>query len=315
MDGAARTPPRNGDQMRRKPSSSGKRKGGGEGPQEERHKPEKPEPGQPRKELRGGKRFEDEMARVDHAFNDLPELDGNSAEYIEYIRNKPPEDLPPQVLARAFRQLPAGSPAADATLTRLLGDYDKTGYLETVWTLARRWTIKRRDVEVEDLFQATIVQVLATLGDEQRGEMAEKWWISYLKREFTEATRKLFGRRQTKVDPELDVEGEEADEDVGHFDEVSDEEVLPLHGKADSYGPWLADFLERVVDGIVEPMLQKVARHLITGDKVVKTELAKELGITRWVLEPLLQDARAKLKAAIDSQDERPNFSTDYLDE
>lgn len=299
--------------MRRKPSNAGE----GEGPKEERgNAAESGEPVPSRKKPRPGKRFQDEMARVEQAFADLPELDGDSAEYIEYIRNKPPEDLPPQVLARAFRQLPAGSPAADATLARLLGDYDDTGYLETVWTLARRWTIKRRDVEVEDLFRATIARVVETLGDEKRGKPAEKWWIYYLEREFTEATRKLFGRRQTKVDPELpEVEGEGDNEDAERFDEVSHEDSLLLHGKADSDGPWLADFLERVVDGIAEPMLQKVARRLITGDKIVKTKLAKELGMTRWVLEPLLEDARAKLKAALDSQDERPNFNTDYLDE
>ena len=64
----------------------------------------------------------------------LPPL--GTPEYVAYIRKADPKELPPQVLARAFRQLPPNSEAANVTLTRLIGEHDQTGYLGTVWSLA-----------------------------------------------------------------------------------------------------------------------------------------------------------------------------------
>src|SRR3954466_4642788 len=47
----------------------------------------------------------------------LPPLD--SDDYLSYLRRASREALPPEVLVRAFRQLPAGGMPAQATLGRL----------------------------------------------------------------------------------------------------------------------------------------------------------------------------------------------------
>src|SRR5688500_1405578 len=138
-----------------------------------------------------GEKFEAELARVEKAYKALPRMD--APEFIEHVRKASAAEMPPQVLARAFRQLPAGSDAANAVLTRLIGEDDETGYLAPVWTLARMKLGMRRDLEVLDLVQATRVKILETLGDEAKGKGAETWWVAYVRQRFFDAFRDQYG--------------------------------------------------------------------------------------------------------------------------
>ncbi|SRR5712692_7320975 len=79
-------------------------------------------------------------------FQALPPL--GSDEYLAHIRSAPFPDLPPEVLARAFRQLPPQSEASKATLERLLlrrsdGSWDYVGPL--VRYARRRSQLTKRD--------------------------------------------------------------------------------------------------------------------------------------------------------------------------
>ena len=79
---------------------------------------------------------EPDEQRFNRVFSALPAL--GSAEYIEHIKQAPAGELPPQVLARAYRQLPHDSAAAKATIGRLLDFEDRHGYLASMQRAARR---------------------------------------------------------------------------------------------------------------------------------------------------------------------------------
>jgi hypothetical protein len=56
-------------------------------------------------------------ARCESAFETLPPL--GTEEYVNHIRTAGKAAFPPEVLVRAFRQLPPGSEASKETLKRL----------------------------------------------------------------------------------------------------------------------------------------------------------------------------------------------------
>src|SRR5690349_6223010 len=83
---------------------------------------------------------------VDEVFQALPPL--GSDNYINHILNADTRALPPEVLARALRQLPPASPAYEATLRRLCR---RTGnrwdYFRPLAAKARRMAVGVHDYE------------------------------------------------------------------------------------------------------------------------------------------------------------------------
>lgn len=260
-----------------------------------------------------GAKFEAELARVEKAYKALPRMD--SPEFIEHIRKTSAAEMPPQVLARAFRQLPAGSEAANVVLTRLIGEDDETGYLAPVFTLAKMKLGKRHDLEVLDLVQATRVKILETLGDEKKGKGAETWWVSYVRQRFVDAFREQYGHDGQRDGSELvrattNPERGEIDDPL----EVDATTTRLTHGNASpiDYDRMMA-LLQQAVDETVNPDVRRVAQRMISGDHYTKSELARELGMSRWVLEPLLMSARERLKAVLEI--EMPEVDTSFLDD
>jgi DNA-directed RNA polymerase specialized sigma24 family protein len=264
-------------------------------------------------QVQRGPLFETELARCDQVFDALPPL--GSDDYVRQIKTTSAINLPPQVLARAFRQLPPGSPAANATLSRLIGEEDEAGYLAPVLGWARRRLRKRRDMEPEDLVQATRWRIAKTLGS-SRGKGAETVWLSYLYQQFIDACRDELGRRATTnddldfVEPTTDENGEE----LNPLENVSADVVIPWHGTATSDTVWLAQFLEQTIEEIADADLRAVGRLIISGERYEKSELARALGITRWVLEPRLRSVLARIRAALETQSDRPNLDISFLE-
>src|SRR5947209_6404638 len=86
----------------------------------------------------------------EEVFQVLPPL--GSDEYVRYISSANAEELPPEVLARAYRQLPPKSPASEETLRRLFRRREERWeYFGPLIARARRLTNSHD--EYEDLLQ------------------------------------------------------------------------------------------------------------------------------------------------------------------
>jgi DNA-directed RNA polymerase specialized sigma24 family protein len=200
-------------------------------------------------------------------------------------------------------------------LTRLIGEEDETGYLAPVFTLAKMLLGKRQDLEVLDLVQATRFKILQTLGDEKKGKGAETWWIEYVRHRFFDAFREQYGREGQRDGSEF-VRAT-TNPETGEIDsplELDAATTRPTHGNASpiDYDRMLA-VLQQAVDETVDPDVRRVAQRIISGDPYTKSELARELGITRWVLEPLLMSARERLRVVLEI--EIPEVDTSFLDD
>lgn len=260
-----------------------------------------------------GEKFEAELARVEKAYKALPRMD--APEFIEHVRKTSAAEMPPQVLARAFRQLPAGSDAANAVLTRLIGEDDETGYLAPVWTLARMKLGMRRDLEVLDLVQGTRLKILETLGDEAKGKGAETWWVAYVRQRFFDAFREEYGHEGQRDGSEF-VRAT-SNPETGEINDPLEVDVAVTrvtHGNASpiDYERMMA-LLQQAVDETVNPDVRRIAQRMISGEPYTKSGLARELGMSRWVLEPLLMSARERLKAVLEI--EMPEVDTSFLDD
>jgi DNA-directed RNA polymerase specialized sigma24 family protein len=163
---------------------------------------------------------------VEEAFQALPPL-GSDA-YIEHISRATKRELPPEVLARALRQLPPTSPAYEATLARL---FRRTGksleYFRPLAAKARRMAVGMHDYE--DVLQDAFRRILQTLPT-KRGEFSETAWHAFCRLEAIDAWRERFGRREERLPKEHAVGAGELD-GVAESDEVPEDafeiEVLP----------------------------------------------------------------------------------------
>jgi len=171
--------------------------------------------------------------RIEELFEALPPL--GSKEYLERIKQAPATDLPAQVLVRAYRQLPVGSPEANATLSRLLGNYDRDGYLAPLWQAARQRVSGRDWFGVDDLVSVAIEEIVKSLGG-PRGKGADTAWIAFLHQRLQDAYRAMVGRRGErqdvqKVEPTANEDGELVDA----LDHVHSEEAAATtwHGRVE----------------------------------------------------------------------------------
>src|SRR6185369_17205785 len=142
-----------------------------------------------------------ERPSIEEFFLRLPPLD--SEEYLWHVRTAPTTDVPAEVLARAFRQLPPETPAARATLERLFRRIgERWEYLEFLARLARRQARTQepsnRADEHRDLLQDALVRILRVLPTE-RGELAERAWHHFCRIAFRDAWRERYGRRGEKL--------------------------------------------------------------------------------------------------------------------
>jgi DNA-directed RNA polymerase specialized sigma24 family protein len=146
---------------------------------------------------------------IEEAFQAFPRL--GSPEYVRYIDSLPSSILPPEALVRAYRQLPADSDGARATLERL---FRKAGghweYFGPLVGFARR---RGGNEAYKDILQDAFRRILETLCT-NRGAYAEKFWHSYCCRELSEAWRQRYGRRGERLRSEDQLDYDDVGESV-----------------------------------------------------------------------------------------------------
>jgi DNA-directed RNA polymerase specialized sigma24 family protein len=148
-------------------------------------------------------------SRISACFASLPPLGTQS--YIRHVQTADKDELPPEVLAQAFRQLPPDSDASRETLNRLLrrDDEGKWEYLGALFSYARR---KNSVDAYEDAVQDALRRILQVIGT-PRGKLAEVAWNSFCIREFIEAWRERFGRRGERRVTEVPLPDDNTDDD------------------------------------------------------------------------------------------------------
>jgi hypothetical protein len=195
---------------------------------------------------------------IDAAFQAFPPL--GSSQYLAHIESAATADLPPESLARAFRQLPPESDAARATLERL---FRKRGtrwdYLGPLVRYARSHSDSAKPGDYKDLLQDALARILQVLPT-SRGEQAERFWHSYCRRELSEAWRARYGRRGERISPERPVECGECE----NPDEVLDTILTvppPWHAIAEAPQIERIEAIAReVVEQIGDEFIRAVAR-------------------------------------------------------
>lgn len=138
---------------------------------------------------------------VEELFQRLPPL--GSEDYLQYLRKALALDLPAEVLARAFRQLPPETLAARATLERLFNRLgERWEYLGPLAARARRRAAsqqsRNRADEDRDLLQDAITKIYSLLPT-ARGELAERAWSVFCRNAFEDAWRERYGRRGERL--------------------------------------------------------------------------------------------------------------------
>jgi hypothetical protein len=243
-------------------------------------------------------------------FEALPPLD--SPEYFEHLRMAAAQELPAQVLVRAYRQLSAArrTEAAHATLERLLGHDEKYGYLKAVRFLAKSFAARGYYFfDTEDLVQATVVEIIKVLPT-ARGAMAESAWVVFCRQRLVDAWRQLAGRRgerirAERVEPGLAGESGKTNDPLDNVSGSADGWRAQIMG---SQLPWLKDFIRETIESINDPVTRLVALDQFGDDRSRissgtsasgKPPLTEQLGVSRYAISRALKRARLRLAAAL----------------
>lgn len=248
-------------------------------------------------------------------FSTLPPLD--SPAYLRMLDTAAPEELPAQVLVRAYRQLcSAGVEApARATLERLVASPYRSFYLAGIHRLAQ-WHVARGQYayDADDLVQEAIRVIVQSLPT-ARGAYAQSAWVAFCRQCFVEGWRVLNGRRGEKLQRERVAHiihpgtGQETDPL-----EVADD-VVPWHvSMRESNVPWLEAFIRQTIADMPDPLMQSVAADQFGDDPSPissgqseggKPPLTEQLGQNRYKISRLREQAKARLFAALLEQKEK----------
>ena len=243
---------------------------------------------------------------VARLYASLPPL--NSDDFYQLVLNGREADLPAEVLVRALRELRVGR-TADAILTRLLSMATQYSYMRPLRGLARRRVQKSDWFDADYLFGQAVTTVgLALLGPQGAG--ADTAWIAFLAQRLEDAYRELNGRRderadRDRVDAKIDPESGELHDPV----DGPDAQPAPWHGRvAPDLVEWLEAFITRTVATIRDDRIRQVALDLFSAEptKIDGTGgLAERYGVTRDTIIRWRDAARAKVLAALSTQNER----------
>jgi DNA-directed RNA polymerase specialized sigma24 family protein len=210
----------------------------------------------------------------EEVFQALPPL-GSDA-YIEHISKATTRELPPEVLARALRQLPPKSCGYEATLERLLRRKGKGwDYFGPLVAQARRMVVGTHDHDdvLQDAF-TRILQVLPTT----RGELSERAWRAFCRREANDAWRARFGRRKERLPKEQAIE---AGESVDNGEDESSEDIFDVA----NLPPWHVK--------ICEGDSQKIEQMALKVLEEIPDDFVREVASRAW-----FQNKRPKISGA-----------------
>lgn len=208
-----------------------------------------------------------DRASIDDLYQRLPRLD--SEEYVTYVTNAPRSDLPPEVLVRAFRQLPLESEAAHATIERLVRHTGtRWEYLQPVVKLARDrarvMLAENRGAPADihqDLLQDALLRIIRILPT-PRGEFAEIAWTAFTVTQSKDAWRERYGRRYERLEPHrgsLDRSADMEDEDRDPLDLIPNEQSIWPAMVSDDQSAEIETIAQRVAEGINDPFVRDVA--------------------------------------------------------
>lgn len=267
---------------------------------------------------------ESHRAPYEAIFAALPPLD--SPEYLEHLKTTPASELPPQVLARAYRQL-CGAKREDAmraTLDRLL----TVDYLKSIRRLALQQVPPNQGwYGVDDLVQAALAEIVAVLPSE-RGAFAEIAWVRFCTNCFEDAWRRINGRHGEKLEIKIgdervpitfvkpnpdDIGGadaEDADEEMPDDPvEATDGSAAPWHvGVKESELPVVEKIIEDTIAGIADSVMRRVAEDHFGDDPSPissgtsaggKPPLTEQTGLSRHQLTRMLKNLRGRLAGAL----------------
>ncbi|MBZ5505821.1 MAG: hypothetical protein LAO78_10070 [Acidobacteriia bacterium] len=263
------------------------------------------------KKENGRKRFGPGQVQrsINDVFQALPPL--NSEEYLAYIRSAPSASLPPEVLVRAFRQLPPASQASRATLDRLLkrhadGTWD---YCGPMVAKARRLSrLPKRD-SYEDILQDAFQHMLRVLLTD-RGKFAEHSWNAFSCQQLSDAWRERYGRRGERFPPGQPFDVNEEDDDSDPISGISEaplwhanltpNQVSLIEAVAQRV---LGEIKDKFVRAVASQAWFKNARPNVSGQKADEdsdTPLTTLfVGKSRFQIIRALRQADAQLAAAL----------------
>lgn len=243
--------------------------------------------------------------RLQAAYERLPPL--GSRDYIAYLGRASAEELPPEVLVRAYLELwhAKEDEAAECTLTRLLDLENRYGYLRPIIIAVRRRRVeRRRDVEDDDLLAETCRFIVNALHS-GRGVFATQNWKVFCYQRVKDAARAVYGRQGQRtdkgrvyVDPELDTsiwEGSPLFESIARLDDREPE----LRER-------LLDFIDELLENWDDRIEREVISNSLSPDplqittkRADKPSLDKKLGVSRDIINRAAKRVVPKLKAAI----------------
>ena len=248
---------------------------------------------------------ETDAERLEAAYQALPPL--GSPEYVAYLGSASARRIPPEVLARAYRELRRAKQddAAEYTLQYLLRLEDEcSGLRQLLPEVRRRHVDRRRDVPVEDLLVATAEQIVRALHTD-RGEFAIKNWRVFGRQRIVDACRETYGRTGTNTDTGRLEADPTSDEDVWSKSPLldgiarSDEPESDLRTR-------LLEFIDEQLEHWTDPTEREVLMNRLSPDpmpisskEVGRPTLALRLGMTRDEVNRADRRARTKLKAII----------------
>lgn len=245
----------------------------------------------------------------EQVFQALPPL--GSEEYVAHISSAPFSAVPPEVLARAFRQLPPQSDAAKRTLEKLFDRADDGSwvYLAPLVAYARRQSWKLERDSYEDLFQDALRHIFQTLPTE-RGEFAERAWNAFCRRELSDAWRERYGRRGERL-PQEPLELKEDGDDLVDDPLSSLSKAPPWHAAVvPTEIEAIEGVLKRVISEIPDEFIRAVAseawlkpeRPRLSGRKTPESQSPLTeifAGKSRFQIMRALRHADAQLAAAL----------------
>lgn len=243
----------------------------------------------------------------DKIYQDLPPL--TSLDFLSLLATASAEELPAEVLARAFRALPPLHENSNETLARLLGSSEKYPYMNAVLKLARdraSW-LTAAEGDAEDLFMDTVVTIIESLRL-PRGGFAEASWIAYCKQRFEDSWRDRFGRNGIRRDPpttSLSTSSDDINDDSGEAAVASDT-VIEWHATVrPDKEEWLDNFIARQFAACADERLRAVALDQFLGRPPSNVNaLSAHLGLSRFQTMRLIKRAQCLLFEALDRQDE-----------
>lgn len=252
--------------------------------------------------------------RIQSVFATLPPL--GSPEFIEHVKTARSEGLPPEVLARAYRQLPAGCEASKVTLKRLLNvnANGQSEYLRPLISRARRLADRRNPEDYKDYLQDTLTRILQLLPTD-RGKYAEQSWHGFCIARAKDAWRERNGRRGERktLEDELDENSVDEGGDLPGFSNKAVNRVFVPPDQVER----IESVRKRVLSEIRDSFIRDLAEAAWSADERPKQSgdsnsslMARFPGKSRDQIGRALRYADAQLAAALLNE---PHFQLEEI--